>query len=384
MGSTTKHKSVKRKPPMCLPSSSMAAVSGVRDVGKKVVIQELEGGGGGGGRIAVPAAGGDASGSCSETEPRRCGASDEGSDYDSESPNHAAFQGKLAAGAKEDEVLQHAEALTIEEVVRRRSRRVRQLMKLYKAQYWGLLEEMRSKYRRFYLRHGKSGWRDDTESGEQQRGGGDDGEAAIYGREREGVSPSGTEGGGMREPHAPERTGSETLRCGAQGCLAKPLPLSIFCYEHILLEPRQRLYRPCSFVVRRSRDMCSGQNGTVTCSKPVLCAVSPPLCGIHYQQAQKQAARSLRKAGLVLPPGLAAKPPPKLHYFIAEYVRIIQSKRCALRAAALRAATSRCASIEDTAEKKSVIAPPGIVVLPKQSMKPGPSGPPKISVLKKD
>jgi hypothetical protein len=90
MGSTTKHKSVKRKPPMCLPSSSMAAVSGVRDVGKKVVIQELEGGGG---RIAVPAAGGDASGSCSETEPRRCGASDEGSDYDSESPNHAAFQG---------------------------------------------------------------------------------------------------------------------------------------------------------------------------------------------------------------------------------------------------------------------------------------------------
>jgi len=159
--------------------------------------------------------------------------------------------GKLAAGAKEDEVLQHAEALTIEEVVRRRSRRVRQLMKLYKAQYWGLLEEMRSKYRRFYLRHGKSGWRDDTESGEQQRGGGDDGEAAIYGREREGVSPSGTEGGGMREPHAPERTGSETLRCGAQGCLAKPLPLSIFCYEHILLEPRQRLYRPCSFVVRR-------------------------------------------------------------------------------------------------------------------------------------
>jgi hypothetical protein len=95
MGSTTKHKSVKRKPPMCLPSSSMAAVSGVRDVGKKVVIQELESGGGrgGGGRIAVPASGGDASGSCSETEPRRCGASDEGSDYDSESPDHAAFEG---------------------------------------------------------------------------------------------------------------------------------------------------------------------------------------------------------------------------------------------------------------------------------------------------
>ncbi len=205
--------------------------------------------------------------------------------------------GKLAAGAKQDEVLQHAEALTIEEVVRRRSRRVRQLMKLYKAQYWGLLEEMRSKYRRFYLRHGKSGWRDDTESGEQQRGGGDDGEAAMYAREREGVSPSGTEGGGMREPHAPERTGSETLRCGAQGCLAKPLPLSIFCYEHILLEPRQRLYRPCSFVVRRYVPSFSL---SVSLSSFLCCHLCLCLCGQHLSLELLLVGTGLALSGLTL------------------------------------------------------------------------------------
>lgn len=148
-------------------------------------------------------------------------------------------------GTTEDEILKRTDTLTVEEVVSRRARRVRQLMKLYRAQYWGLLEEMRSKYRRFYLRHGKSGWRHDIDGGNSQRA--DAGEATVG--VIEGKIPDTP--GAMKEPHAPEKAGSETLRCGAQGCQSKPLLLSVFCYQHVVHEPRQRLYRPCSFVTRR-------------------------------------------------------------------------------------------------------------------------------------
>ncbi|KAG6548586.1 hypothetical protein Mapa_010075 [Marchantia paleacea] len=207
-------------------------------------------------------------------------------------------------GLPEDEALNRTDVLTLEEVVQRRAKRVRQLMKLYRTQYWGLLEEMRTKYRRFYLRHGKSGWRDDVEGGE---------------REREGPGKPGEDGGdGMREP--PERGHVENLHCGAQGCSTKPLPLSVFCFSHILQEPRQRLYKPCSFVIR------TGQSGGTTCGRPVLRAVVPPLCGQHFHQAQRQASRSLKK---VLPGGPKANP--KLHLIITQYVQEIQTKRRAFQ-----------------------------------------------------
>uniref|UniRef100_A0A7I4BR11 KAT8 regulatory NSL complex subunit 2 n=1 Tax=Physcomitrium patens TaxID=3218 RepID=A0A7I4BR11_PHYPA len=199
--------------------------------------------------------------------------------------------------------LHHAHVLTREQLVHRRARRLRHLLRMYRHQYWGLLEELRSKYRRFYLRTGKSGWR---------------------GREVDGDPNPTPAPGEMKQPNAPETPGTEISRCGAQGCDAKPLLLSRYCYTHILQEPRQRLYKPCSFTVRRG----SEKNGSgILCQKPVLQAVSPPLCPTHFQQTQKQAARSLRKAGIMLPLGYFPKSAPKLHHFVAEYVRVIQSKR---------------------------------------------------------
>lgn len=128
--------------------------------------------------------------------------------------------------------LLHASVLTQEQLLHRRASRLRHLLRIYRAQYWGLLEEMRSKYRRFYLRHGKSGWRRDHSPTIRD-------------------VPTDLPPAEMKQPHAPE---SDTVsHCGAQGCLAKPLLLSSYCYTHILQEPRQRLYKPCSFIVRRSR-----------------------------------------------------------------------------------------------------------------------------------
>lgn len=128
--------------------------------------------------------------------------------------------------------LQHASVLTQEQLLHRRASRLRHLLRIYRAQYWGLLEEMRSKYRRFYLRHGKSGWRRDPGPANPT---GDD--------------PADLPAAEMKQPHAPE---PDVTHCGAQGCVAKPLLLSSYCYMHILQEPRQRLYKPCSFIIRRS------------------------------------------------------------------------------------------------------------------------------------
>ena len=54
------------------------------------------------------------------------------------------------------------------------------------------------------------------------------------------------------EPHAPDKPANATLHCAALlgPCYAKPLALSVFCPEHILLEPRQRLYRPCARITQ--------------------------------------------------------------------------------------------------------------------------------------
>ncbi|GJP69457.1 hypothetical protein CLOP_g470, partial [Closterium sp. NIES-67] len=58
-----------------------------------------------------------------------------------------------------DECLRNLPVVAAEEVVQRRLNRLRKLMAVYRGQYWALLEELRAKYRRFYMRTGQSGWK---------------------------------------------------------------------------------------------------------------------------------------------------------------------------------------------------------------------------------
>lgn len=257
---------------------------------------------------------GDASCSCSEAEARR----EDGSDNDME------ICDVVLDGAAEDEFLKGADALTEEEVVRRRARRVKQLMKLYRMQYWALIEELRSKYRMFYLRNGKGGWREEAEGEKERAEALETSEAGKDDRAR-----SKMQDGVMKEPHAPEKSSIEISKCVFQGCKSKPLALSVFCFSHILSEPRQQLYKPCTYVTR------SGQNGSFTCGKPVLRAVVPSFCPAHVQ---KQATRSMRKTNLGVSTA-ASKPAPKLHLVIAEYVRFIQNKRRSMGDATLKYAS---------------------------------------------
>ncbi|KAF3775150.1 INO80 complex subunit D [Nymphaea thermarum] len=109
-----------------------------------------------------------------------------------------------AMGEGEDEIrLRYSSALSVEEVVRRRSDRVRRLSGIYRKWYWTLMEEMRFKYREYYWKFGRSGF-DEEEEGE-----GDEEERVNGGRER--VLLTGRENGEYVMPPTMEEDGCEFL-----------------------------------------------------------------------------------------------------------------------------------------------------------------------------
>ncbi|XP_057870526.2 uncharacterized protein LOC131077111 isoform X2 [Cryptomeria japonica] len=168
----------------------------------------------------------DASCSCSDTEGKQ--QEDQASDNDLEAPEIC------IDGAKEDAILQNADALTVEEVVRRRARRMRQLARLYKRHYWALMEELKSKYREFYMKNGRSGLKEEAEEEDKE--------------EKDFVDRNGGATGSM---HSRSENGVEPMKCCFQGCKSKPMALCSFCYNHILSDARQQLYKPCSYVIKR-------------------------------------------------------------------------------------------------------------------------------------
>lgn len=146
-------------------------------------------------------------------------------------------------GSEEDAALQGAEYLSRSEVARRRLRRGRQLMKLYKRLYWGLIEEVRVRYRNYYWQYGRSPV-EEEESGSEGEG------------EDNGGFASGTvDGEGMGESGRAGEVGSSRKRdrdrCAFPGCKTKPMALTMYCHPHILSDPRQKLYKPCSFPIKR-------------------------------------------------------------------------------------------------------------------------------------
>ncbi|MFS7996568.1 putative DNA-binding domain, KAT8 regulatory NSL complex subunit 2 [Helianthus anomalus] len=197
----------------------------------------------------------------------------------------------------EDLFLSKSELLARDEVLKRRSRRLKQLARVYKDHYWCMMEELKLKYRKYYWEYGKSPYQENNESVVEIEGkNGDDSELGL-----------GLESGG------------ELTRCAVHGCKTKAMALTKFCHAHILSDSKQKLYMGCSYVIK------SSQAGPIICGKPILKCTVPSLCTPHFQKAEKHVARALKKAGLNT--SSTSKLAPKLHVIIAEYVRQIQSNR---------------------------------------------------------
>ncbi|KAL0561564.1 hypothetical protein IC582_001998 [Cucumis melo] len=213
----------------------------------------------------------------------------------------------LIDGADRDRALASSMVCSRREVLERRSRRAKQLCRIFKELYWFLLEELKRKYREYYWTYGKSPFKEDEK------------EAEGIGDYPEGIGENGKLGLGSS-------TGSDEIRrCDVTGCKAKAMALTKYCHAHILSDKKQRLYKGCTFVIK------SMQSGPLLCSKPVLRSTVPCYCSGHLQKGEKCLARDLRKAGLNV--SSTSKLRPDFHVLIAEYVRQIQSKRRATKRA---------------------------------------------------
>ncbi|GLT40930.1 hypothetical protein SLA2020_150260 [Shorea laevis] len=200
-------------------------------------------------------------------------------------------------GSDQDAILSRSEFLSREEVLRRRSRRLKQLAKLYRTQYWALMEDLKNKHKEYYWKYGKSPFKKDevkdTDSGANQQT---------------------AEDGG--------KLGSSSVKdCASANCKKKAMALTRFCHLHILADSKQVLYRGCNYPVK------SGQ----ICGTPILRSSNPPQCSTHSQLVERYLVRALKRAGLNV--SSSSRLAPKLHVVIAQYVHQIQAKRRAAQRA---------------------------------------------------
>nr|XP_011457691.1 PREDICTED: uncharacterized protein LOC105349537 [Fragaria vesca subsp. vesca] len=98
-----------------------------------------------------------------------------------------------------------------QEVLRRRSQNLKQLTKCYRDHYWALMEDLKIQYRDYYWNHGVS--------------------PVVQGNNND--------------------DGKLNRCCASVGCKLTAMVLTSFCHLHILSDSKQRLYKPCDYVIKR-------------------------------------------------------------------------------------------------------------------------------------
>lgn len=146
----------------------------------------------------------------------------------------------LVEGAEEDALLSKSEFLTQPEVLRRRYRRIKQLCRLYRDNYWELMEELKHKYREYYWEYGKSPFQEEV----QNINNNSQNHANNHIKGENGDS------------HVQENSNSlngngHNNRCGVHGCKSKAMALTRFCQMHILSDAKQKLYKACNYAIKR-------------------------------------------------------------------------------------------------------------------------------------
>ncbi|RDX70649.1 hypothetical protein CR513_50086, partial [Mucuna pruriens] len=196
-------------------------------------------------------------------------------------------------GGDHDAALANSRFLTREEVIRRRLRRAKQLGRCYRAHYWALMEELKSKYRDYCWTFGKSVFKEDHADSDND-------------------NPNGVVSGVGAD---------DIVRCRFSGCKTKAMALTKYCHTHILSDSKQNLYRGCTAV---AKTLPTGPN---FCNKPVLRSTVPLSCTTHHQLGERCLVRALRRAGLGNTISSNRKPNMKLHVIVSEFVHQIQNKR---------------------------------------------------------
>ncbi|KAJ6734293.1 hypothetical protein OIU79_001536 [Salix purpurea] len=145
-----------------------------------------------------------------------------------------------------DQVLSSATHITRHELLKRRSYKLKQLSKCFRDHYWALImEELKIQYREYYWKYGVSPFKEDHQKQKPQKQGGGVG---VLQRENE-------ESGANIEVIGENNTNVSDLksnhRCLFVGCKLKAMALTSFCHLHILSDAKQKLYKPCGYVIKR-------------------------------------------------------------------------------------------------------------------------------------
>ena len=136
--------------------------------------------------------------------------------------------------SQEDLPLSRATHLTRPELLRRRSHCLKQLSKCYKDHYWALMEELKSQYRRYCWEFGSIPFQHQQPQKQFQKNNDNN---LIFEGSGENVS---NKNKNINNP-----------RCLFVGCKLKAMALTSFCHLHILSDSKQKLYKPCDYVIKR-------------------------------------------------------------------------------------------------------------------------------------
>lgn len=137
-------------------------------------------------------------------------------------------------GSDRDAVLAKSNYLSRREVLERRSRHCKQLARLYRNHYWVIMDMVKLKHRDYYWTYGKSPFKDDNPNSNSANS-------------NEDHNSNGKLGLGFGAFDG----GDEFKRCQVAGCKSKAMALTRFCHVHILSDPKQKLYKGCTYVLKR-------------------------------------------------------------------------------------------------------------------------------------
>ncbi|GAV69919.1 zf-C3Hc3H domain-containing protein [Cephalotus follicularis] len=210
--------------------------------------------------------------------------------------------------SQQDIALSRATHLTRPELLKRRSS-LKQLSKCYRDHYWALMEDLKIQFRDYYWKYGVSPFKDDPQQNQVQQ--------------QKDINSTNSNVPMIEGCGENNNSNNNNHRCLFVGCKLKAMALTSFCHLHILSDGKQKLYKPCNYVIK------SAHAGPITCGKPILTSTVPSLCSVHFQKAQKHVTRALKNAGLNV--SSSSKVTPKFHVVVTEYVRQIQMKRRAAR-----------------------------------------------------
>lgn len=127
-------------------------------------------------------------------------------------------------GWEEDAIMARSKYLHRMEVLKRRHRRTKQLQRIYRDCYWSLMEEVKLKHREYCWKFGMS----------------------TFQEEEDKSNKDGTLGTGENNVNAVNGN-----TCGVHGCKAKSMALTNFCHMHILSDSKQKLYKACTYTIKR-------------------------------------------------------------------------------------------------------------------------------------